>query len=422
MVEYPMLVGVDEARVKQVGGKAAVLEEILRRWPEAPVPSFRVYANGERPHFPPLGKTQIYRASSELDLFGGCGILNTVADVISYSYVDEAIDKILNPDSYIESKIRLFAESIGRESASPAIISQEQTKPNNWVIVFEHPNHEGAYLINYSTRPSAETISAVTMHKKTPVGFTFGATYKNGKVKIRDETGNVLPGQTQDERLVREAVKLYEKLKSLEIVSPKLTSIMEAGISYDGTTYLYQLTPIRQRVSNVKSLPKNSAIFGVCEPLTLPVVAIPSHYSVRVYMDGIKEALEYFRDVGDFLDRMLEHYTVIGEDDAAKVLMSVLKPDELIWEYMRHVEERFPEGYIIVVPIVDKQQTFDIPMTNAKAGIIYHPTDPAILLNHDISRLIAKLPIMVISGKEQDIFETGEMIRFQSDGSTYSLE
>jgi len=33
MSKYPMLAGIDEARVDAVGGKATILEEVVKRWP-----------------------------------------------------------------------------------------------------------------------------------------------------------------------------------------------------------------------------------------------------------------------------------------------------------------------------------------------------------------------------------------------------
>jgi len=57
-----MLVDVDEARVAKVGGKAAILEEILAKNPKANVPWFE-YVNDENYVLPNDGKIRILRES-----------------------------------------------------------------------------------------------------------------------------------------------------------------------------------------------------------------------------------------------------------------------------------------------------------------------------------------------------------------------
>ena len=69
MAKFLMLVGVDQERVRRVGGKAAILEEILKRNPKANVPAFE-YVEKDDHAFPNDGKTRILRESGELDVFG----------------------------------------------------------------------------------------------------------------------------------------------------------------------------------------------------------------------------------------------------------------------------------------------------------------------------------------------------------------
>src|SRR3989338_10552172 len=116
MAKYPMLSGMDEQRVQQVGGKAAILEEIVKRWPQANIPPFTT----EEDSF--FGKA-ILRASSELDVLGGFGLYPTYTD-IPPSWLNETYSRIRNLDENTEARIQVFCESIGMEMPSYSVILQ----------------------------------------------------------------------------------------------------------------------------------------------------------------------------------------------------------------------------------------------------------------------------------------------------------
>ena len=91
----------------------------------------------------------------------------------------------------------------------------------------------------------------------------------------------------------------------------------------------------------------------------------------------------------------------------------------MFWMYMQLVDERYPEGYLVMAPL-DKRQQFDIAMRNAKAVIIQTQRDPLLALNHNTSRLIYKAPVLVVTDNVPKI-GTGERVTFSCDGSSYSL-
>lgn len=406
-----MLAGVDEARVKLVGGKAAVLEEIVRRWPDAPIPKFTVHTDNP----PTLSSTQIYRTSSELDLFGGCGLYNTVADV-TRSHAGSAFERVMKYDNFDETAIQIFAESVGREVGGYAIISQEQRNPPLWVSIMEHPNKRGLYLINFAMGPSAETIDIITGKPIGKRGRVFGAVYDNGKIRFSkdDDDPSFKP------RGFTELVEVFQKINSLGIIAEDWVSIMEAGFYYGDGVDVYQLTPLRKRHSEGSPFGRQATVFGGTETVTLPVVRIPKTIEVYDYIQDYESQLVGNEDFKRFLsDSTVDLASFLR---LRKNASPVNAANIFALSYVQNVvEQMHPNGYIVLMD-ADATQIFDVAMTNAKAVIVYDYRDAATILNHGISRLIAKVPVVVVSQKTSERLAISGNARFQSDGSIYKLE
>ena len=396
-----MLVGVEEDRVSQVGGKAAILEEIIRRCPDANAPSFNIF-EGNNVIINPSEGRRVVRASSDLDLFGGCGLHNTYIGV-SYNE-NPALDRAIRiPDSISQERIRFFAESIGRGPKPPVWISQVMGNPMYWVIVLEHPNRPNNFLINYSITPSNETY--INAHLQLPGKLTRSAILGSdmtlrGEVDVSDTTAFYL------------AVKKYLNLRDSGIVHKDWTSIFEGGLYPDYRMETYQFTPIRRRLEIPVSDVSNLLVFGASDEVELPVVLVPDFVRADNFKKG-RDGLEDFPDFRDYGNAWLRNPSVRNVPD-------VFPTELMFWLYMQNIDKRFPEGYIVITDLFQKQE-FDIPMKNARVVLINSSSRPPVdSLNHSISRLIYKVPVLVV-GELTEMARTGDRVKFSCDGSTYKL-
>lgn len=188
MDKYPMLSGIDKDRVSKVGGKAAILEEILKRWPKAHIPPFKVFDDSEA-HMGMLeDEKRIFRASSELDIFGGCG-LHESFNSVTYNNADMVKREILERSKMMV--IEQFAESVGKKYKKPTIISQEERRPNYWGVMMQHPNDHNVFMVVYSDSPSLECKDAFYLKRGLNINFNDGRKNYTALCDKNDITGNL---------------------------------------------------------------------------------------------------------------------------------------------------------------------------------------------------------------------------------------
>lgn len=416
MSRYPLL-DVDEERVGKVGGKAAILEEILRRWPNSNVPSFQVFEDRDSLTFRWGQEKKIFRASSELDLFGGFGLHDSYTEVSLPERVVDSFEKIVNPDALNAQRIMLYAESIGKESQKPAVMSQSQRTPLYWLLVMQHPNNPDYYIISYSSSQSretriagfAESFGALSPFAQVNPNFISRAQYHAvvcpSKGDIKGEIDDVV-----GEGAVVMGAFNHIVLQDLGIVHPDFVSIAELGV-YKDRTETYQFTPVRKRYEGKSTITPDTLIFGGLEPEELPVVRVPHSFNVKGYVRN-EYGLEDFPDFKEFIKPAIDQY---GES-----MLHFGFGDFLTWNYIRDIESRYPQGYLIMAGM-DAGQQFDITMQNARAVLINTGKHPASALNHNTSRLIYKAPVLVI-GNIKEKLKDGQVVRFSCDGSSYSIK
>lgn len=405
-----MLVGVDEDRVAKVGGKAAILEEILRRWPQANIPTFEVFEQTDPIRYERNRGKVILRASSELDVFGGFGLHDSYSGISSLTSAWRSFGKIKEPDALDAQRISLYAKSVGRESSSIAAIQQSQGKPLYWALVMEHPNNPDFYLIAYSTLQSIETkTDGLLQHLRgrNPDFFSraqFHAIW-NEKLGVQGELDDIV-GQDA----VNMAVKNHRALQGLKIIHPDYVSISEIGI-YKDRVETYQFTPVRKRFGTKSDVAPDKLILGGLETTELPVVMIPYFDSVEGYIQ-LGKGLELYPNFKDFIQPSL--------DEHGRSILEFGYTPVLFWRYMSEVEEKYPHGYLVMTE-QDLMEQFDITMRNAKAVLLKTYKAPTLALNHNTSRLAYKTPVLVV-GLIRDNLEDGQVVKFSSDGSSYSIK
>lgn len=409
MSKYPMLVGVDEARVDAVGGKAAILEEVVRRWPTHNVPPFVILGEGNGSL--PFGE-RVYRTSSPLDVLGGCGLSETMSGANDYNrtWFAEHLKKLAS-DS--RERIKYFARSIGHpELATSAMIIQAQKSPQFWAVAMRHPNNASLILVNYATGPSPESKTASLFSElgkgqpliASPNRETYTALYDDSKGKL------VYASDAVQNDIVELAAINYELLEDLGIVSPEWTSIAELGV--DKSTSTFQFTPIRKKVHGEHAVLEDVLVFGTSSPERLPIVKIPTHNAVEEYIrSGV--GLDSYPDFKDFVSRIRE-----SQGNFVEILLDIIPG--IFYGYMGKTEEKYPGGYIVSADM-DKRQEFDIPMRNARAVIMKTGFNPLNALNHSVSRLFYKSPVLVLAEQVPSL-ETGRLVEFSCDGSSYSLK
>jgi len=394
MKEFPMLKKIDDDRVKKVGGKAAILEQIVERFPSSNVPDFSVHENTVPEVF--FGQTRIFRASSFLDLFGGCGIHDTFSDVdfINYKLLGNTI---FHPEESMRHL--LFGASVRKMWREPALINQVQGTPNYWGSLLQHPNNSDYYLVSSSNVKSAQCKSGIHGSNMAYVG-------KEGEYGIFDRSGTMVRGTIPVDKhhMIGQAIQEYSKAQE-SLIDDNWVSIQEFGM-YDDHVEIYQHTPIRQKTSNSNQLPAEGLIFGGTEPLDLPIVNFPNW--PMYYRENHDKLEERFPHLSAFVERMKGSgsYTLEGP--------------ELSRFYTQFLEQEsvFSEGYIVVSEF-GTIQDWDICMTKARA-VIMQSSNPLESLDHNLSRLLYKAPALVVGDLNLDL-KTGDRMRFSCDGANYSI-
>ena len=411
MTRYPMLSGMDEQRVQQVGGKAAILEEILKRWPEAPIPPLEVHEFSK----PNYRYPQLLRASSELDIFGGCGLLTTVS-VYNTTSLDTGYENIKSPDFTTKEKIEKFAESIGKSYTSSSVILQDQMMPNYWVIVMEHPNDSGTYLINYSTGPSLELTRTVDEVYEFLDRGNYQAIYQNGSVKIIQGPKKSAFPKNVILKSMEQAVETYQHLDSLKIVSPDWVSIFEGGAHIGSKMDVYQFTPIRRKTPTgiAKIEAYEDIFFGKADLEDFPIVNLPHSFDVDIYAHHRDGSLTGYPHFKKWFDPKVDHYQLNGK------YVPIRSSEKFLMDYIEDSEIQYPGGYILLCH-EDQRQDFDLVIKNAKAAILQMTHDPIASLNHDVSRLIAKISGLVLSSADINSYDTGNKVDLYLDGTEYKI-
>ena len=149
-------------------------------------------------------------------------------------------------------------------------------------------------------------------------------------------------------------------------------------------------------------------------PSKLPVIELPRLGDIKLYFRG-DYALE--RDYPDFANEyetIRDHYIEMYTRYPYLVSM-----EGVVFGYMDKIERQYPEGYILLTDSC-REQIFDIPMRNARVVMLGEGYNPLRTLNHGVSRLICKAPVLLI-GKVPNEFQTGQIVNFECDGKSYSL-
>jgi hypothetical protein len=289
------------------------------------------------------------------------------------------------------------------EVRQPTVMSQVQGKPRYWCTVIQHPNNPKYFLILYSNSPSLECKNAVLGGKSN---WTFYS--RDTQSFIANSDGEVIQDGDIDptnRQFVEWAVLNYQMIDCLEIVDDGWVSIMEAGL-YQDYIETYQFTPIRRKMDFSVELSEGNLIFGACDKSKLPVVKVPPFVDVASYVEGNRDLKEYpdFEKFARPILRVNGPYTPVTS---------------LYWGFMKAMDGKFPEGYIVLARI-DSKQEFDITMRNAKAVLIDSPRDPLCSLDHKLSRILYKVPVVIVDDLSNK--SLGRRATLSYDGSTYSID
>ncbi len=408
MKEYPMLEDIDEARVNKVGGKLAILERILEKDPSTPIPKILKKYENEAPWISSIDfDKRMFRASSDLDVFGGCGIHETFRGVNTLNFRESA-KAILEPEDEEKAGLKLFSQSVGREYKKPTIFSQVQGSPEMWGTLLQHPENPEVILVAYSDSPSLESKDALTgSNRSFYVRDTYTAIYhcQNGNLD-----GN---SREEDKKMLDLAVLTQLVLQDLKIVSSDWASILEFGI-YPEKIEVYQLTPIRKISKQRSQISEDKLVIGNSTKAELPVVKIPKWSDVGLY--------QKLKEKGNLDPHFIDYFENI-EMEHGTFSASLLPADMIIWMYMFDVERECPGGYIAIVDM-EARQKFDLPVKNARAVLVNTHRPPITSLDHNVSRLIYKSPVLIVDDIEDRLekkFKTGEKATFSCNGSNYSL-
>jgi hypothetical protein len=415
MNQYPMLADIDPERVSKVGGKAAILERILQKWPAANIPPFIVHDSPESFERQILPFPLVLRTSSELDVFGGCGLFDTYHNVESYNYTNLAN----NLNNWYESpdvKVRDFAKNIGIDYKMPTMISQMQGQPHYWVIVLQHPNNPNVHIINYSRRPSKETkkVSDKLFEKQTYSALCIDGKFAAGNLELDSH-----------DKLVEIACMHHQRVDALGIIDNDWVSILESGISIfpDGTVNMeiYQFTPLRKKTDVNCDVNEQALIFGQCSDICLPVVYMPTRLMLKDYMiekdtNYISQEKEiYPDDITKICDEIIYRH-LRGKHSGPDEILNVLS-DLAMDSYASFIDKKYNKGYLLLCE--EGTYGFDINITKARAVII--DTHRGIeMLNHDISRMICKAPVLVMDTVSIGV-PAGRNVHFSCNGSEYSI-
>jgi hypothetical protein len=416
MKTFSMLEDIDFDRLKVIGGKAAILERIIQKMPNAPIPHFQMV--DEKGYFVAnSNQNHALRSSSLLDVFGGCGLFETYLNVNKHN-LDSVLDKLYRERLIItDGKVELFAESISQEPDTPKLMSQVQGSANNWGTMMRHPDLDDVVLVAYSDSPSRESKNASLSLSALKTSLSQFGRQRTDYAVIKDgsitETG---AGQNANAAITA-AYNMYKALEDLDVVSDDWVSIMEFGFSDSGLE-LYQFTPIRKKSSSNMGYSKDNLIFGKSEKCILPVVLMPNKYGINLYVSGRCDLNDY-PHFEAFIRAEVEEY---------RDLIMHCPQEPLLWNYVRAMDLKYPDGYIVLAR-TENNQDFDIPMRNAKAVFLGYEGYQGLpkLLNHSISRLIAKSPLLVVSSMDSELFDsphffqTGDLVIMEPTEIGYNI-
>ncbi|MGV8151144.1 MAG: hypothetical protein ACP5NV_05430 [Candidatus Woesearchaeota archaeon] len=394
MNKYPMMdESVDIERLETIGGKAYILEEILRRWPDAPIPKFEVPDNGLN-NF----GTGFYRASSILDVFGGFGLTDSVL-VNTSRDSKAAYCMIIDP----KREFYKYADSVNISPKRPRLMIQEFVNPAKWALIMEHPNKKNLLLINYSGRPSGDIRTVQSKIIGNDNSKTF---YYDGKIHAVDHN------DYEYSYGLEKGIEQYFKLRDLGIINNEWVCIAELGI-FSSESIIYQWSPIKKRVDNVHSS-VSPLIMGSLDKTVLPVINIDTHpHSIT------RDLQTSGTEISVFFNEFLKE---INEDRLTMKNIFINDPNFLIREYINSIEKKYSDGYILLSHGWNSGNIpFDISMKNAKSIIIGTHREGLGMLNHDISRMIYKTPCLILG--DVDIPHLGgSLLEFSCDGKNYEIK
>jgi len=281
----------------------------------------------------------------------------------------------------------------------------KQSKPNYWGTLLQHPNNPDIFLLALSNTISKECKDAHTYEKV--------AIHRLNCWAVGDKNGKII-GELPDKmtKLINEAILEHINYQNLGIVHPDYVSVSELGF-HDKRIETYQFTPIRKSDAAHYEFNKDMLVFGSCEKIKLPVVKVPNHHQIDAYSKGIdvewiiRDNSESFKQ---HIDSNLERFP---DCDAGYHYRT----------YMQQIDYEYPEGYIVLAES-DPKQEYDITMKNAKAVLVKSIRKPVTTLNHNISRLIYKSPVLVIHQYSSILnkFKTGDMVNFSCNGTNFKLD
>ena len=156
-MNYPQLQNINHDRVAEIGGKAAILEEIINQKTDLIIPEFNL-----EPVKPEPEETRVLRISHELDIFGGNGLWSTYSHVNQNNFNEVYRNLQRSPRTWVEQEMfQLFAQSHNMPLRPKKIFSQVQSKPDFWGVVMQHPDNPKLYLIAYSDSPSEDCENSI---------------------------------------------------------------------------------------------------------------------------------------------------------------------------------------------------------------------------------------------------------------------
>jgi len=412
--------GVSEVQIMKVGGKAAVLDSIVEKDPDFPIPPYELVDHDtlrSSPIFDELSD-KIIRASSVLDLQGGFGVFESV----TYSQnIYKTVQKVLNG---CESDMgKLLAKRRGYDEVPPlTAMVQEQTEPGLFAVVMRHPVQPDVFIVDISN--SMSMYAYAEEDDMTPglgneelgrlsnilggrgfSGFNRASWDRLTAGLIVSKDGKVLNVRGDEEIVksdlaikgIKRTVELYKQIESYGIIAPDVTSILESGIMNDGSVYVYQFTPVmRYRPKNNTTIPKDFEILGkdfICsttssEGISLPVIRIPSDIAIRASLtvDGDVSNFSYLPE----LEEMIEHQKMQGMG-----LFLQMHPEEVpsiisrILEVYTNIEYKKLGGkeYALNFEWLDRSSAdllFRLPLPTA---IVIDRAQPDIL-NHGTARML----------------------------------
>ena len=240
--------------------------------------------------------------------------------------------------------------------------------------------------------------------------------YNNGTI-----TGTL--ANESDRGLLEMGAIAYLCLEGAGVINPDWVGLAEIGLFQEsgGREHIeiFQFVPIRPRGVHYETVSSAPLIFGACEEQCLPVVRVPESRWVEAIVSaggdtGDETAFPNFLEFArPFFDQWKNVISSLSES-AHKALCAGLS-----LKYMKEVERRYPEGYLVLAG-PDKGQIWDLQVSNARVVMIdCGARDPATALTHSLSRLLYKAPVLIVGNVPYT--ETGEYVKIACDGQSYTF-